>query len=65
MRIITARQARTRFGEWLASAQVAPMGVSRRGKLVGVLVNAEDFEAMRALRAAARQANARHENPAR
>jgi PHD/YefM family antitoxin component YafN of YafNO toxin-antitoxin module len=48
MRTITANKAKTRFGEFLDDAQREPMGVMRHDRIVGVLVSAQDYEAMRA-----------------
>jgi prevent-host-death family protein len=47
MQTFTANEAKTRFGEFLDRAQRAPVGVLKHDRLVGVLVSAEDFEAMR------------------
>ena len=48
MRTITANKAKTRFGEFLDDAQREPVGVMRHDRIVGVLVSAQEFEAMRA-----------------
>ncbi len=47
MRTISANQAKTRFGEFLDDAQREPVGVMRHDRVVGVLVSAQDYEAMR------------------
>ena len=47
MQTFTANEAKTRFGEFLDRAQRSPVGVLKHGRLVGVLVSVEDFEAMR------------------
>jgi len=47
MRSYTAKEAKTRFGEFLACAQSEPVRVIRKGKVAGVMVSAEDYEAMR------------------
>jgi len=44
----TANDAKTHFGEFLDRAQRGPVRVTRRDRVVGVLVSAEDYEAMRA-----------------
>ncbi len=44
----TANEAKTRFGEFLDRAQREPVRVMRHDRVVGVLVSAEDYEAMRA-----------------
>jgi prevent-host-death family protein len=47
MQKLTAQEARTRFGQFLDCAQRGPVQVIRRGRVVGVMVSAEDYEAMR------------------
>lgn len=44
----TANRAKTHFGEFLDRAQRGPVRVTRRDRVVGVLVSAEDYDAMRA-----------------
>ena len=48
MQTYTANEAKTRFGEFLDHAQRAPVRVLRHDRVVGVVVSAEDYEAMRA-----------------
>lgn len=48
MRTYTANEAKTRFGEFLDRAQREPVRVMRHERVVGVMVSAEDYEAMRA-----------------
>jgi prevent-host-death family protein len=48
VKTMTANDARTRFGELLDLAQRAPVRVTRRQRVVAVLVSAPDYEAMRA-----------------
>lgn len=48
MQTFTANEAKTRFGEFLDRAQREPVRVMRHDRVVGVLVSAEDYEAMRA-----------------
>lgn len=48
MRTLSANKARTRFGELLDIAQREPVRVTRRDKMMSVMVSAQDFEAMRA-----------------
>lgn len=43
----TANEAKTRFGEFLDRAQREPVRVMRHDRVVGVMVSAEDYEAMR------------------
>ncbi len=45
---MTANEAKTRFGEFLDRVQREPVGVMRHDRIVGVMVSAQDFEAMRA-----------------
>jgi len=47
MQVLTANEAKTHFGEFIDKAQKAPVGVMRRGRLVGVMVSSEDYEQMR------------------
>lgn len=44
----TANEAKTRFGEFLDRVQREPVRVMRHDRVVGVMVNADDYEAMRA-----------------
>lgn len=48
MRTYTANEAKTRFGEFLDRAQREPVQVMRHDRVVGVMVSAEDYQAMRA-----------------
>ena len=48
MKTYTANEAKTRFGEFIDDAQREPVRVTRRDRLVGVMVSAQDYEAMRA-----------------
>jgi prevent-host-death family protein len=48
LQTFTANEAKTHFGEFLDRAQRGPVRVTRRDRVVGVLVSAEDYEAMRA-----------------
>ena len=47
MQTFTANQAKTHFGEFLDLAQREPVRVMRRDRVVGVMVSAQDYEAMR------------------
>ena len=47
MRTLTANEAKTQFGQFIDMAQREPVRVMRRDRVVGVLVSAEDYEAMR------------------
>ena len=44
----TAIEAKVRFGEFIDRAQRGPVQVTRRDRVVGVLVSAQDYAAMRA-----------------
>ena len=48
MQTFTANEAKTRFGEFIDLAQREPVRVMRRDRVVGVMVSAQDYEAMRA-----------------
>lgn len=48
MQTYTANQAKTRFGEFLDLVQREPVRVMRHDRVVGVMVSAQDYEAMRA-----------------
>ncbi|MBW8072923.1 MAG: type II toxin-antitoxin system prevent-host-death family antitoxin [Ferrovum sp.] len=48
MQTYMANEAKTRFGEFLDKVQREPVRVMRHDRVVGVMVSAEDYEAMRA-----------------
>jgi len=48
MHTFTANEAKTRFGELIDRVQREPTQVTRRNRVVGVMVSAEDYHAMRA-----------------
>ncbi len=48
MQTYTANEAKTRFGEFLDKVQREPVRVMRHDRVVGVMVSAQDYEAMRA-----------------
>ncbi len=48
MQTFSANDAKVRFGEFLDIAQREPVRVMRRDRVVGVMVSAQDYEAMRA-----------------
>jgi len=48
MLTFTANEAKTRFGELRDRVQREPVQVTRRNRVVGVMVSPEDYEAMRA-----------------
>ncbi len=47
MQTFTANEAKSRFGEFLDHAQREPVAVLRHDRMVGVMVSAQDYEAMR------------------
>ncbi len=48
MQTMTANQAKTQFGAFIDMAQKEPVRVMRHERVVGVMVSASDYEAMRA-----------------
>lgn len=48
MQAFTANEVKTRFGEFLDRVQREPVQVTRHDRVVGVMVSAEDYAAMRA-----------------
>lgn len=48
METYSANDAKTRFGEFLNKVQREPVQVMRHDRVVGVMVSAEDYAAMRA-----------------
>ena len=47
MQILSANQAKTQFGQMIDMVQKEPVQVTRRDRVVGVMVSAQDYEAMR------------------
>lgn len=47
MQTMTANEAKTHFGELLNRAQREPVQVMRHKRIVGVMVSAQDYDAMR------------------
>lgn len=47
LQTLTATEPKTHFSEFIARTQQGSVRVTRRNRLVGVMVSAEDFEAMR------------------
>lgn len=47
MLTMTAAEAKTHFGQLLDKAQRQPVQVTRHDRVVGVMISAEDYEAMR------------------
>jgi len=48
MHTFTANEAKTRFGALIDRVQREPVRVTRRNRVVGVMVSAEDYHGMRA-----------------
>ena len=48
MQTLTANEAKTQFGHFIDMAQREPVRVVRRERVVGVMVSAQDYDAMRA-----------------
>lgn len=48
MQTLTTHEAKARFSEFIDRAKQAPVRVTRRGRVVGVMVSPEDYDAMRA-----------------
>ena len=47
MQVLSANEAKTKFGQMIDLVQKAPVQVTRRGRVVGVMVSAQDYEDMR------------------
>jgi prevent-host-death family protein len=58
MNTLTANEAKTHFGELLLNAQRAPIQISKNGKLVAVVISADEYESMEALKLRLLQARA-------
>ena len=50
MEKLTANEAKSQFGELLLKAQRNPVQISKNGKAVAVVMSAEDFEALEAMK---------------
>ena len=48
MKTFSANEAKTHFGEFIDHAQREPVRVMRHDRVVGVMVSAQDYAAMRA-----------------
>ena len=55
METLSASDARREFGEVLLKAQKGPVGINRNGKPVAVMVSAETFDELQAVRHVALQ----------
>jgi len=58
MNTLTANEAKTHFGELLLNAQRAPIQISKNGKPVAVVISADEYESMEALKLRLLQARA-------
>lgn len=47
---LSANEAKTHFGDMLLKAQRAPIQINRNGKPVAVVVSAEEYESLEALK---------------
>ena len=59
MRSMAALEAKTRFGELLDAAQREPVTIEKHGRPVAVMVSADDYRELQALRLANLQAEIR------
>lgn len=50
MHTMTANEAKTQFGDMLLKVQREPVQISRNGKPVAVLVSADDYEQIEAMK---------------
>ncbi|MEH0870876.1 type II toxin-antitoxin system Phd/YefM family antitoxin [Serratia liquefaciens] len=50
MHILTANEAKTQFGDLLLKVQREPVQITRNGKSVAVVVSAEDYEQIEAMK---------------
>ena len=59
MDTLSASEAKTHFGDLLIKAQQAPVQINKNGKSVAVVISAEDYESMEALKLRLVKARAR------
>lgn len=50
MKLLTANEAKTQFGEMLMKAQQAPVQINKNGKPVAVVISIDEFESMEKLK---------------
>ncbi len=50
METLTSNQAKTQFGDLLLKVQRNPVGITRNGKPVAVMLSAEDYAAIESLK---------------
>ncbi|CAM3609338.1 Phd_YefM [Vibrio aerogenes CECT 7868] len=58
MNILSANEAKTHFGDMLLKAQRAPVQINRNGKPVAVVMSAEDYQSIEAMKLQLLQARA-------
>lgn len=50
MYLLSANEAKTQFGDMLLKAQREPVQISRNGKPVAVVISAEEYQAIEAMK---------------
>lgn len=50
MEALSANEAKTHFGDMLLKAQRAPVQINKNGKAVAVVISAEEYESIEALK---------------
>ncbi len=55
---LSANEAKTQFGELLLKAQRAPVQINKNGKPVAVVISADDYQSIEALKLRLLQSNA-------
>jgi len=58
MDVFSANEAKTQFGDLLLKAQRAPVQINKNGKPVAVVISADDYESIEALKLRLLQASA-------
>lgn len=62
MEALSANEAKTHFGDMLLKAQRAPIQINKNGKPVAVVISAEEFESIEALKLRLLQSRAAQAN---
>lgn len=57
---LSANEAKTHFGDMLLKAQRAPVQINKNGKPVAVIISAEEYESIEALKLQLLQSRASH-----
>jgi len=57
MKTINATEAKREFGDMLLKVQSAPVSINKNGKLIAVLVSAEEYEQLELLKIASLKAS--------